>query len=241
MPPMIRAMTNSSWTSAKPCTSAPTRNRTRGEHHHVAPAHQVGQATGEEGADEAADQQRSDGEAEPGVAEVEGVPQPLLGAVHRAAVIAEQKAADRRHGDDRADISHVRPLRDLPPSYRLSLDSTGGCPVSGNTLLEAVQSAGHRPRRATASRRSLRAPSAGPTESRMISSWDSTRSVNLRATAPRRREGRRQAARAPLRPSRRSAADRGQLGPDGGRQSGIVEADDAEVVAERASRGDGRR
>ena len=37
--------------------------------------------------------------------------QPVLRAVHGAAVVAEQKAADRRDGDDRADEPHVRALR----------------------------------------------------------------------------------------------------------------------------------
>ena len=109
-----------------------------GDAHHVAAAHQVGEAPGEEGADEAADQQRCDGEAE-AVArrqaardQVEGRGQSVLRAVHRAAVIAEQETADRGDRDDRADKAHVRafggvwtPFRDCSsPCVRhyLSLD-----------------------------------------------------------------------------------------------------------------------
>ena len=43
--------------------------------------------------------------------EVERLGQAVLRAVHGAAVIAEQEAADRRDGDDRADEAHVRALR----------------------------------------------------------------------------------------------------------------------------------
>ena len=47
--------------------------------------------------------------------------QAVLGAVHGAAVIAEQEPADRRHSDDRADKSHVRALRTCYPWCTLSL------------------------------------------------------------------------------------------------------------------------
>ena len=82
-----------------------------GEHHHVAAAEQVGQSSREEGAYEAADEQGSDGEAEPVLAQPEGSPKTFLGAVDRAAVIAEQESADRRHRDDRRDETHIGPRR----------------------------------------------------------------------------------------------------------------------------------
>ena len=38
-------------------------------------------------------------------------PQAVLGSVYRAAVIAEQKTADRRDRDDGADEAHIGPCR----------------------------------------------------------------------------------------------------------------------------------
>src|SRR5436190_1337703 len=72
---------------------------------------------GEEGADEAADEQGGDSETEPvggrpaSGNKIEGPDQAVLGAVDGTAVITEQESADRRHGNDRADKSHIRTLR----------------------------------------------------------------------------------------------------------------------------------
>ena len=80
----------------------------RGNHHHVAPPKKVRKSAGEESADEAADQQGSDGEAEAAVAELEGCSKSFLCPVYRSqAVIAEQGPADC-HRDDRSNETHVR-------------------------------------------------------------------------------------------------------------------------------------
>ncbi len=86
----------------------PAEEQQGSDHHRVAAAHDVRQPSGEEGADEAADQQRPDGEPKSGIAEVERAAQAALSAIHGAAVIAEQEPADRRNGDDGPDETHVR-------------------------------------------------------------------------------------------------------------------------------------
>ena len=96
----------------------------RGQHHHLAPAHGVGQLAGKERADETTDQQRTNRQAQPVFGQVERGLEPFLGAVHRAAVISEQQPPDRRHRNDRDDkrdihalprrLYHPHPLRYSP-------------------------------------------------------------------------------------------------------------------------------
>src|SRR5689334_5654947 len=96
----------------------------------------VREPTREKGADEAADQQRADGEAKRAFAEVEGGPETVLCPVDGAAVIAEQETADGRHCNDGADEPHVCPgatRLDHSPSPRIP--ST----VSANGKLQACR------------------------------------------------------------------------------------------------------
>ena len=93
---------------APSCRAAPAQQRAdqeqhRGDHHHAAPADQVGQPPGGEGADRAADQDRADVEADAQPAEVERASSPFCVPLMTPEVIAEHEAADRRHRDDRGD------------------------------------------------------------------------------------------------------------------------------------------
>ena len=71
MPPANRAMTKMHVQIGQALDQRADQEQHGGEHHDVPAADHVGEAPGEEGADDAADQQRTDGEAEPGVAETE--------------------------------------------------------------------------------------------------------------------------------------------------------------------------
>ncbi len=68
--------------------------------------------------------------------QVERLGEAVLRAVHGAAVVTEQEAADRRHGDDRADEAHVRTLWTSFRHDPLPRPST----VSGNTESPPAQS-----------------------------------------------------------------------------------------------------
>src|SRR5439155_2651426 len=110
------------------------------DHQRVAAAHDVGKPAGEESADKTTDQQGCDGEAKAirrGPAarhEAERLGQSVLRAVDGAAVISEQKAADRGDGDNRADESHVRALRTRFNHSTLPCISSPGFPGEENLL-----------------------------------------------------------------------------------------------------------
>ncbi len=133
---MIRAKNEDRVIGGKPLDQRADKEQDRRDPHHVPPPHRVGQGSGEECADEAADQQRTDREAESTFIQRERGGEALLGPVDRPAVVTEQQAANRRDRDDGRNERHVgAPLSGGGHAFCLSLARLGAISFRNPDLL----------------------------------------------------------------------------------------------------------